>query len=514
MRTVRTEQGSVRGKESGAVHGFLGLPYAAPPVGALRWRQPAPPVPWSGERDATEFSAAAIQTTGNGQGAGLGAEQSEDCLYLNVWTPEPDGAARLPVMVWIHGGGFLGGSASDPSYAGEALARRGVVVVSINYRLGAFGFLTHPEIGTNFAVGDWVAALTWVANNITAFGGDPGNVTVFGQSAGAQAVRTLLSTPSARGLFHRGIIQSAGFEDYAVVDSPSYERAVRGTEEVFGMLGSRDLDELRQLPAERVRAASWAMAGTTPPPGQVHTPANLVWYPTVDGDIVTRDFSNWPADMPAMFGCTQDEARFFHRPNGPLGRPGVDPAEIYTPRTLAAMAGRLGGPRADDILTHFADSGLTTYEELAELSTSAIWHEPERATYERFTALGRRCYSYRFARVSPSARRSGMLAFHMAELPYLFRSITPGEDYDEIDAEISEVMRHAWTEFARTGVPRGPDGAAWPACDSSAPRRMLIADSAHSETLNVGPVTEMIHSLRATPGETISADSLDAHSAP
>ncbi|MFC9844427.1 carboxylesterase/lipase family protein [Streptomyces sp. NPDC060223] len=509
MRTVRTGQGSVRGKENDGVHAFLGLPYAAPPVGALRWRPPAPPAPWSGVREATAFGAAAMQTAGNGRGPGLGAEQSEDCLYLNVWTPEPDGAAQLPVMVWIHGGGFIGGSASDPLFSGETLARHGVVVVSVNYRLGAFGFLTDPRTGTNFAVGDWVAALTWVAENITAFGGDPGNVTVFGQSAGAVAVRTLLSTPSARGLFHRGIIQSAGFEDYAVAASPSYERAARATEEVFGFLGSKDPDELRQLSAERVREASWATAGTTAPPGQVHTPANLVWYPTVDGEVVTEGFSNWPANLPVMFGSTQDEARFFDRPDGLHGRPGLDPAEVYTPRTLAAMAGTLGGSRADDILADFDSRGLTTYEALAELSTSAVWHEPELTSYERFTALGRTCYSYRFARVSPSARRSGMLAFHMAELPYLFRRITPGEDYDETDAGISEVLRHAWTEFARTGVPRGPDGAAWPACDASAPRQTLIADTVHSRPLPVGPVTGMIHSLRTGP-----ADALDASPAP
>ncbi|MFD4524136.1 carboxylesterase/lipase family protein [Streptomyces sp. NPDC058470] len=511
MRTVRVEQGSVTGKEIGEVHAFLGLPYAAPPVGALRWRPPAPPAPWSGVRAATAFGAAAIQTAGNGRGPGLGAEQSEDCLYLNVWTPEADGAANLPVMVWIHGGGFIGGSASDPSFSGETLARRGVVVVSLNYRLGAFGFLTDPRTGTNFAVGDWVAALTWVADNITAFGGDPGNVTVFGQSAGAVAVRTLLSTPFARGLFHRGIIQSAGFEDYAVVAPPSYERAARATEEVFGFLGSQDPDELRQLSAERVREASWAMAGTTAPADQLHTPANLVWYPTVDGEVVTRDFSNWPANLPVMLGSTQDEARFFQRPDGLHGRRGLDPAEVYTPLTLAAMADRLGGSRADDILAHFDGSGLTTYEALAELSTSAVWHEPELASYERFAALGRTCYSYRFARVSPSARRSGLLAFHTAELPYLFRRIAPGEEYDETDAGIGDVMRHAWTEFARTGVPRGPDGGAWPAWDTSAPRQTLIADTVRSGTLHVGPVTELIHSLRKTPAEVTFADSPDVH---
>jgi len=211
---------------------------------------------------------------------------------------------------------------------------------------------------------------------------------------------------------------------------------------------------------------------------------------------VTADFSNWPADVPVMFGSTEDEARLFHRPNGVHGRRDLDPAEVYTPRTLATMTSVLGGPRADDILADFAARGLTTYESLAELSTSALWHEPELATYERFAALGRPCYSYRFARTSPAARRSGLLAFHTAELPYLFREITPGEDYDEIDAEVSVVMQHAWTEFARTGVPSSPDGTPWPAVSGSAPRQTVIDDKAQSCLLEVGPITELINSLR------------------
>jgi para-nitrobenzyl esterase len=216
-------------------------------------------------RAAKEFGNAALQTVG--PGFGLRAEQSEDCLYLNVWSGTLDAAARQPVMVWIHGGGFLNGAASMRDWSGESLAAKGVTVVSLNYRLGAFGFLYHPEGGANFGVLDWVAALEWVAVNIAAFGGDPDNVTIFGQSAGAAAARTLLSVPVARGLFRRAILQSAGFEDYAVVESPSFERVVWHSRAVFDRLGGHDLETLRSAPAEEVRRASRAECGmmdTTP----------------------------------------------------------------------------------------------------------------------------------------------------------------------------------------------------------------------------------------------------------
>jgi len=254
MRNIRIEQGLLSGAEQDGVHRFLGLPFAQPPVGELRWQPPRPPSGWDGVRDATKFGNAAIQTANTG--FDVGASQSEDCLYLNVWTTDPDPASRQPVMVWMHGGGFLNGAASMKLWTGEELARRGVTVVSVNYRLGAFGFLTHPDVGSNFGVLDWVAALSWISKNIQAFGGDPDNVTIFGQSAGGAAVRALLSTKTAKGLFHRAIIQSAGFEDYAVVDSPSYQRSAAATEKLFDQLGSHDIDVLRQVPTEKVRAAS------------------------------------------------------------------------------------------------------------------------------------------------------------------------------------------------------------------------------------------------------------------
>jgi para-nitrobenzyl esterase len=309
---------------------------------------------------------------------------------------------------------------------------------------------------------------------------------VFGQSAGAAAVRTLLSVPAARGLFRRGIVQSAGFEDYAVVASPSAERVARHSAALFDRLGSRDIDVLRGMPADAVREASLLESGIVPPASQVHTPANLVWYPARDDDVVAEDLSAWTRDVSVLFGTTQDEARFFHRPTGLYSRPDVDPADVYTPQTLATMAGVLAGDRT--VLAHH-----NPYEALAELSTTAVWLEPALASYRRFAGLDRDAYYYRFARVSPAARHSGLLACHGAELPYVFGTLRAD---DETDLAVSKTLRHAWTEFARTGRPRGPDGAAWPACTREAPRYTLIGDVTEPRHLTVNALTALISARR------------------
>lgn len=493
MTHVRVEQGMLDGDQQHGVFRFRGVPYAAPPVGKLRWAAPQPPDSWAGVRAATTFGNAAIQTADTGED--LGAPRSEDCLYLNIWTPIVDPQARQPVMVWIHGGGFLGGAASMTDYHGTALAQRGVTFVSINYRLGAFGFLNHPQLGGNFAVQDWVAALTWVAGNIAAFGGDPGNVTIFGQSAGATAVRTLLTTPSAQGLFHRAILQSAGFEPAVALPDIARQRLVEASSRLVEQLGASDIEQLRQAPAEPVRQASFVFSGTVPAPGQVHTPANLVWCPTEDGQVVGADLSCWRADIPILFGHTTNEARYFITPTGPYGAPpgAVDPAQLYTPATVAKMAAAFGRQQAEQVVATLTGS---PYEQLAELFTTAIWTEPALASYRRFTALGRTTYAYRFERVSPGNRSTGKLAFHMAEIPYVFGHLVPTQDYDEVDAQVADTMAHAWTEFARTGAPSSPDGTPWPAATSTAPHLTVIDDKTHSCPLTVAPITELLNSLR------------------
>lgn len=485
--TTRVElaQGVLEGRSDQAVHRFLGIPYAAPPVGPLRWRAPEPPAGWEGVRDAGQFSPIALQTVGGGPSIQQ-AEQSEDCLYLNVWTSTLDSAARRPVMLWIHGGGNLGGAGSEDLFDGAALARRGVVAVTFNYRLGAFGFLAHPDIGANFAVLDQVAALRWVAENIAHFGGDPGNVTIFGESAGAVAVRTLLCCPHARGLFHRAIIQSAGFEPFAFAPGWSYARAEAAAETVFEQLGTRDPEALRALPAETVKRASHDRSGIFPKPGQVHTPANLVWMPVHDGEIVFDDgFPGWPADVPVMFGCLENEARYFIKPDG-----------AYSWDLVQAMADALCGPRANDAVALLRGRTDDPYAALDALYTDAIWIEPALATALRFAALGRRFHYYHFARVSPGARRSNELVKHSAEIRYVFGNLTDDGAYDDVDQAVSDGMQAAWIAFARSGMPVSPDGTAWPAFAADAPRMTWVGDRFETRPFEISPLTALIRTLR------------------
>lgn len=485
--TVATAQGTVAGAVADGVYSWLGLPFAAPPVGDLRWRAPQPPAPWDGVRDATAFAPAAIQTFTTP--SDLRAPQSEDCLYLNVWSTNADTELKQPVMVWIHGGGNLWGAGSLPQFDGADLAREGVTVVTVNYRLGALGFLAHRDVGANFAVLDWVAALTWVEQNIAAFGGDPGNVTIFGQSAGAVAVRTLLSTPSAHGLFHRAIIQSAGFEHYAFAPTPSYERVSAATEKLFDRIGTRDIDALRAAPIEQVRAASLEFSGISPPPGQVHTPANLVWYPVDDGEtVIHSEFQGWPEGVPVMFGCVQNEARYFIKPTGE-----------YSWDTVENMARALGGENSDAILADLSSRDVTPYEALDEIFSAAIWFEPALATAERFIAAGRAFRYYHFSRVSPGARASNALVDHAAENNYVFGALKPADYYDATDAGVSAEIQHGWTEFARTGVPRSLDGTEWPLFDPARPLHARIDDEIGIRQYEVGSVTALIHAVRPAP---------------
>ncbi|WP_410625588.1 carboxylesterase/lipase family protein [Amycolatopsis sp. cmx-8-4] len=489
-----TRSGQVRGTAGDEVKTFLGIPYAAPPVGSLRWRPPAPVERWDGVRDATRFGNAAIQTADTGMD--LRAEQSEDCLYLNVWAPTDAEGASSPVMVWIHGGGFLNGSSSLPIWTGEQLCRNGVVVVSVNYRLGAFGFFNHPELGTNFGLQDWVAGLEWVRDNIAAFGGDPANVTVFGQLAGGAATRALLSAPAARGLFHKAVIQSAGYEDYAVVGSPSFQRSRAASDRVCERLGTAGVEALRQTSAVAVRAASLAEAGINPPAGQVHTPANLVWYPVVDGETMTTEFSGWPQDVPVLLGFTRDEARMFVQPEALYGHPELRPEDVYTPPTLAVMAQALAGLEAPQVIEYAAKSGRSSYEAIAEIITAAVWHEPALASLERFSALGRTVFAYEFARVSPGARATGLLAKHSAEIAYLFGSMTPGHAYDGTDAMVATEVQHAWTEFARTGVPASADGRVWPAYRGNARMLAHIGDRTEFRPAEPGTLAGLVVKAR------------------
>ena len=253
--SVRIKQGLTEGFSKGAVFKFLGVPYAEPPVGERRWGPPVPVAEWAGVRKAQDFGPICPQTAGAVFKTRAKSE-SEDCLYLNVWTRSVNTQARQPVMVWIHGGGYLGGGGCEDGTDGSHLAALGVTVVSFNYRLGAFGYLAHPKIGTNFGLQDQIAALEWVRENIEHFGGDPECVTIFGQSAGGHAVRMLLSCPAASGLFHRAILQSGGGGRFAFDTSKPNEKTYAASEALVAHVGGGGPEELRRLPTEVIKQAS------------------------------------------------------------------------------------------------------------------------------------------------------------------------------------------------------------------------------------------------------------------
>ncbi|KAG2173502.1 hypothetical protein INT44_007093 [Umbelopsis vinacea] len=481
IRTI--EQGLVKGKENDGVHSFLGIPYAKL---TARWEPPEAPEAWEGVHDGSKFGNAAIQTVKNVE---MEVEECEDCLNLNVWSVDVD--ANQPVMVWIHGGGFINWSSSMDEWNGAELSKNKVVVVSINYRLGPLGFAYHPEAGCNFAVLDWVFALTWVSRNIKQFGGNPDNVTIFGQSAGATAVRTLLCTPSANGLFHKAILLSAGFDDFTHVESPSLDRVKHYSDKFFDHLGTHDLAALRQLPIDDMKNEFKLFSGIRPQIDQLYTPANLIWCPVQDNKIV-YSIESCPKHIPVIFGYTDNEARFFIRPHGVYGQPKIeDVSMLYNTKTLSATATLLGGQNASQIVRQLAD--LTPYEALDQLFTAAIWKEPALKSFYTFASLGIPSYMYCFARVSPASQASGELAYHCCDLPYLFGHVETGEKYDDTDTQLSKAIQYAVVAFTYTGIPRFTNDEPWPKVDCTHPRITMLTDVAEDEKLTISPLIQCIN---------------------
>ena len=508
---VRVAQGWLRGQSAGGVHRFLGIPFAQPPVGKLRWQPPRMTLAWQGTRDATQFGSCCEQAVSTltelpidrsrfaeeqleqlrmrwGVISDMRASRSEDCLYLNVWTRTLDAGARQPVMVWIHGGGNLRGAGSEAAYDGAAFASKGVTLVTINYRLGAFGFLAHPNLGANFGLLDQIAALQWVQANIESLGGNPGNVTLFGESAGAADIRSLLACPQAKGLFHKVALESAGFEPPANRRNWSLERSTNATNALMQALGGGEPDDLRQVSAQRVLTESMKLAFVPPGPGEIPTPANLVWMPVPDGAVMLDEqLPAWSPDVPMLLGFNQNELRYFLRPQ-----------IRYTPELLRAMARAFCPGKADDALRLLANYGEDHHAALEALFTAAIFSEPGVQAARRFSQLGGRNYVYHFTRISPSAGLSKKLAQHTAEIRYLFGNLNDesGDAYDEVDMRLSRLMQQAWIQFAATGAPRFPDGRPWPQFTWPAPSVTTLGAEASTDSIPLNGLIGLLHSIR------------------
>lgn len=458
---VESSYGKLRGLQRGGHLAFLGVPYAAPPVGALRFKAPEPPAAWSGVRDAIAPGPVAPQDLLAAEGFKATGPESEDCLYLNVYTPAADGARR-PVMVWIHGGGFSHGSGSQPSYDGGPLAERGdVVVVTLNYRLGALGYLYLGEHGgarwgaaTNAGQLDQIAALRWVQDNIAAFGGDPAQVTIFGESAGGVAVATLLAMPAAQGLFARAIAQSGTANrlantDFAAATTARYLKAL-GIEDA-------DPDKLRSVSVEALLRAQG-------PRGPLS--------PIVDGrSLPQRPIAavreGMARQIPLMVGTNRDE----HKLYVPAQRPAIDDAELE--RQVREQLPKGAAARAADVIAVYRKSraarGLpdSAHDIADAVATASRFRIPAIRLCEAQLAHQPRTFLYQFDWPSP-ARRGALGACHGLEIPFVFGTLRAGNNdrfagSGPAAEELSANMMDAWLAFARTGDPSHAGIGPWPA---------------------------------------------------
>jgi para-nitrobenzyl esterase len=474
--TVKTEQGKVHGKtiNDGKVKAFLGLPYAAPPVGDLRWKAPQPPAKWKGERDAAKFGAHCAQGRVFDDMIFQDGEASEDCLFLNVYTPsDAKDKSKLPVMFWIHGGGYSGGASSEPRHNGDFLPTKGVVLVTINYRLGVFGFLATADLAKeangaagNYGLLDMVAALEWVKANIKQFGGDPDNVTIFGESAGSFAVSTLMASPIARGLFHKVIGESgAAFSD--VLPTDSLEAREKADGEWVASLGATSLQELRAIPTAKILDA-------------VKTKGRGGFPPVIDGKFLTEPVAETyaagkQAHVPLLAGWNRDEGSFFAMRGMTAAQWKDFPGPLFKDRA-AAFLKLYPGDTDEQALRAAIDYGSDSFIAFGTWK----WLEAHRKTGESPV------YRYHFELAAPTSKfHPGSFAFHSDDIEYVFGTLDtrPGSVWRPEDRKLSEQMMGYWTNFAKTGDPNGPGLPEWPKYDKD--DSLIHLDS----TITSGPDT-------------------------
>jgi len=465
---VKTAQGKVHGKliNNAKVRAFLGIPYAAPPTGDLRWKSPVPVASWKGVRDATNYGAHCIQTPFpdmSFQDAG----PSEDCLYLNVFSPaEAKDSSRLPVMFWIHGGGYFSGSASEPRHNGDFLPTKGVVLVTINYRLGVFGFLATDELvkegngaAGNYGLLDMIAALQWVKSNIEKFGGDPGNVTIFGESAGSSAVSTLMASPLAQGLFAKAIGESGSALGRGLGGETAAEAAPVGTTWAQS-LGAKSLTELRAIPGDRILEAS-------------HKPGAPRFAPVIDGHALTEPVAETyaqgkQAHVPLLAGWNRDEGN-------------IEAAKTMTMTLWKSKADQRFGDRAVEFLELYPgnDDAQAARSSIDFTGDTFIafgtwkWIEAQVKTGEAPV------YRYHFELAAPASKFHEAVAFHSDDIEYVFGALDtrPGSVWRPEDRKLSEQMMSYWTNFAKTGDPNGPGLPEWPRYDKTGAVMHLDAES-------------------------------------
>ncbi|WP_114941468.1 carboxylesterase/lipase family protein [Mucilaginibacter endophyticus] len=466
---VKVKEGLLQGTAENGLSIYKGIPFAAPPVGELRWRAPQPAAKWDGIRMADKFAPEPIQ------GAAPFSGKSEDCLYLNVWSPAKSPRDKIPVLVWIYGGAFNWGGTSEPAYNGEYLAKKGVVLVSIAYRVGQLGFLAHTELSAenpnhvsgNYGLLDMIAALKWIKKNIAAFGGDPGRVTIFGESAGGIAVSMLCASPLAKGLFVGAISESGGsFGPTRVTTYPGenmkslHDAEAAGAAYVKGA-GFLSIADLRKVDADKL-------------PGV----RGLAW-PVVDGWVIPDDqHTLYEAgkynDIPVLIGYNSDEGASFSPPKTP---------EDY----VNAVKNRYG-KFADELIKAYPPGTGKFAKNARDLTRDAAfgWHTWSWATLQANGGKSKVYYYYfdQHPEYPAGSPQEGYGSPHAQEVAYVFRTLdASSRQTSKTDLNISDAMSTYWTNFAKYSDPNGPDLANWPVFSTAQPTVMYFSQTAHT-----GPV--------------------------
>ncbi|MBK7131362.1 MAG: carboxylesterase family protein [Bacteroidales bacterium] len=468
---VKVEQGIVQGTIEDSLRVFKGIPFAAPPVGDLRWKAPQPAPKWDGIKITTEYAPAAFQ------GGNPPSGKSEDCLYLNIWTPAKSGKEKVPVLVWIYGGGFSFGSTSDPVHNGEHLARKGVVLVSIAYRVGQLGFLAHPELSSenpnkvsgNYGLMDMIAGLEWIQKNIAVFGGDPERVTIFGESAGGIAVSMLCASPLAKGLFHGAISQSGGsfgptrLTTYPGENMKTLQQAEQAGIEYAQKVGVATIADLRKIEPDKL-PMGMGMGGA---------------WPIVDGVVIPDDqYLLYEAgkynDIPILVGYNSDEGASFSREKTP---------EEYFEGVKTRY-----GKFADDLIKVYPAAETSVPKTARDLARDAAfgWQTWIWARLQSKTGKSKVFYYYfdqhpDYPKDSP---RYGFGSPHGQDVAYVFMQLDKSKpETTQSDFEISEAMGTYWTNFAKYGDPNGKGVPMWPAFSDANPEVMYLGPTPH-----IGPV--------------------------
>ncbi|WP_087633482.1 carboxylesterase/lipase family protein [Caballeronia telluris] len=469
------ESGKLHGAVSDNVLSFKGIPYAAPPVGDLRWRAPRTAASWSGVRDASAYGHDCMQLPFASDAAPIRTTPSEDCLVLNVWRPAANSggneAQKLPILVWIHGGGYTNGGSSPAVYDGSQFAKHGLVFVSLNYRLGRFGFFGHPALTAsqsgeplgNYGYMDQIAALQWVQRNIAAFGGDPQNVTVFGESAGGESVHSLITSPLAKGLFSKAIIDSGSgrvnqtYGRYLTATGPggvaSAEQLGTAFAQRMGISGNdaNALSQLRALTADQV--VDGLNLGTA-------SSANTTWSsgPMIDGKLVTDE----PGRLYAS-GRFSSVSLLVGTNDADLAIP--VPAKSKDDAYATFGSGNLAAARSA-----FDPSGTASVPDVvSEIARVELMHEPARFVARSVTAHGSAAYVYRFSYVAQSLKGKVSGAVHAAEIPYVFDTLTAayGSQVTDQDKRVAQLANAYWADFAKAGNPNASGRLVWQVNDAS-----------------------------------------------